>query len=1261
MRLHAKAAPARPMSIRPLGGSAAGVARLACLFVLCLAAVLAWVPTASAVEVTKRPPLFTFDGSDSSAGRLATAVSIDIDQANGLVYVADSRTTFGPGFIDKFNLDGEAQPFTGVPGEKSSLEYTPGFGGEWDSVAVESYGPHAGRIHVMRSETGHVQAFSPTGELLWEIPSPAGWTCGLGVDTEGHPWIGAEGAGMGQYENTGSPPALLNTISTSATVCRLDVDASGAVYGVDENGPVKKYVGGVEVATIDPGSNRDVAVDQSSPTGHIFALGGGAITEYDASGSKIGVVVQNQNLGSSGTIAYNSTLDRVYVATGFGGDVKVFGPLEAGSTPALTAESATEVGLHKATLNGMVDPDGLPNTSYRFEWKPEGLGLWAQAPAQALPASDGDIPVSLPIAGLKSNTKYEARLVGINDETGFTLASDLVKFKTSMPPAPTVAIDDPVSSAFAATVSATIDPQEDETGWRVETSTDPACATGFSSGSLHTIPPEEPGPVEVEQQLPGILPATHYCVRISASNGHKTEVEPETFETTIVTSETKEFTTESIPPLAITAYAAPRTDTTARLNGRLNPNGIDATYRFEWSDDGGDTWTAFPDREDTSHSHDQITVSEELTGLSPTTTYSYRFSAENAVGDASPQGQVKTFTTRSTAEMNPAPRGLELVNNPDKGNQHLTTIRIGSGEAEKTEDALSADGEHAGWTVRAGAPGGNSGTEIPFLATRTASGWTSESLLPPADQQVGGGQLAYEYVASSPDFTRTIFVTRQYVFFDGEVNIVRGTRGGGQELLASFPTPTAGGLVFQRVNVSADASHAILVNPKTGLLVDVGSGAPEVVGLMSDDQPPECGVGFYDGNLSGAPDWIATTDASRVYFRSSGDKDGGGKCSAPGGLYVRNRDAGTTTQIAADASFLRTSPDGRTALLTTPEAIDGDDGNAANDVYRWREEEGSLECLTCSVPNAAVGQVRTAEDLSRAYFTSPNQLVAGEGRAGARNLYVVRADGTIGFVAVIEDGDLGETVPSLGPETSRLTPDGRVLLFSSITRPTADPVAASCESFSESHTCIELYRYDDADGSIECLSCRRAAVTTEDWSARFGLALSADGRTAAFATSEPLVSADVNMVPDVYEWRDGVARLVTDGETKFDSGREDRGRPWIRGASADGSSILFSVAAGPLTGFEQDGLANLYVARIGGGFEPPAPAVHCSEESCQGPLDPTPTPSPQRSAGFSGRGNLAQQTRRGPCARKRGKARKRCQSRQRQKRTRAKHHAGRAK
>jgi hypothetical protein len=168
--------------------------------------------------------------------------------------------------------------------------------------------------------------------------------------------------------------------------------------------------------------------------------------------------------------------------------------------------------------------------------------------------------------------------------------------------------------------------------------------------------------------------------------------------------------------------------------------------------------------------------------------------------------------------------------------------------------------------------------------------------------------------------------------------------------------------------------------------------------------------------------------------------------------------------------------------------------------------------------------------------------------------------------------------------------------------------------------------------------------------------MSSDGGTIAFVTIEPLVREDVNQTADVYEWRDGASHLVSDGVRAFQEGFS---APQVRAVSDDGSSILFIVAELGLTGFEQDGLANLYVARVGGGFEPPPPPTHCSEEACQGPLAVLPASPDSASTAFSGRGNLKEgQGRKPRCAKGKVRRRGRCvhrHKRQHQKHQRAGH------
>jgi hypothetical protein len=296
-----------------------------------------------------------------------------------------------------------------------------------------------------------------------------------------------------------------------------------------------------------------------------------------------------------------------------------------------------------------------------------------------------------------------------------------------------------------------------------------------------------------------------------------------------------------------------------------------------------------------------------------------------------------------------------------------------------------------------------------------------------------------------------------------------------------------------------------------------------------------------------------------------------------------------------------------------------------------------------------------ADDFSHIYFQSEKQLVP-EGRPGERNIYAL-SDGAIHFVAT-------PGAPVLFPSRGSLSADGNVLVFSArgLAVPartmTSDKIASRCPSlepgseFGAPSDCYELYLYDDRARSLECVSCLRGGETTHSWGGIRGplrgvpgeFDLSADGSTVIFLTAEALVSPDVNKGFDAYEWRNGMQRLLTDGVTEF--GEDPFSSPKVAGIDADGSDIFFSVSDPGLTGYEHDGVSNLYDARIGGGFPRPSPPGHCSGDSCQGPLRAAPALDRTGSSTFSGRGNVKEgrprcskgkTRRRGRCVKRHGR------------------------
>jgi DNA-binding beta-propeller fold protein YncE len=1249
----------RPGGRQSIASTAVGVllATLACISLLCTA------PARAAMVTDQRPLLFAFDGSDATAGSFVWPRRIAVDDSTGAVYVTDNFDS-GDITVSKFGPDAGAANFVAT-GTSSIFSL-----GNFPGVAVDNSGGLQGRIYVSRGSDLELEAFDSSGNRLWTTVA-AGGISGfedVAVDPAGHPWVVTDTGFVAQFDDAGTPPPLLFSKDLGDMSSSIDFDADGNAYLLRPDGSIEKYPGAnfnappsiLAAKATDVYVNRSTTLPSLADAGHLFVLHAVSFSEFEPDGALLSSYGA-EYVGGGRSIAYDPSRDRVYVLdallTETGGKpvVAAFGPATSGTVPDLTIAPASAIEVSSAHVSGMIDPQGQSG-SHHFEWRRSNqswsaaaasvAGRFAGSTAPApLPAGPGPVAVEADLpARLRGNTAYQVRLVTVNDGDGLRSFSAVEGFTTATAPAPpdvTAAVSDVTTTA--ATVSGMVDPQGDTADWHVELTTDPSCAAGFSPRSPRSIDEATDSPQPVGFEFDDLLPAQRYCARIAATNSAGTAV-----------SSAQSFETGLVPPTdALTAFAAPRTDTSARLNARVNPEGAALTYNFEYSADGGATWTALPDvvRAD-DDSRQPVIVSQELDGLSPDTVYRFRFFAANGVGPADPQGEELEFRTRPVpldpacpnAEVRvrqhtgylPDCRGIELVNNPDKGNQNL-------GEVARE---ITPDGEQALWNVNGGAPGGPNGAGNFFRAERTIAGWRSHALAPSAGQQLGEGSVAYVPLGMTPDFSRFILSA---TVPSRDQALVRLDPNRNQEILV--PTSERG--YTKRISLSDDGAHVVLLNTVTDQLEDVGAGAaapPELLTVMPDGTQSQCGLNGINGFMQhGDHSWIEAAEASHVYFRVRPN----GSCGAitPRGLYVRDREAEQTTLIDPGATIegtprspvlIRVAPDGRTAYFATQSQLDPADSNDTPDVYRW-QEAGGPECLTCvAAANANVvvelvkdegnvNLIRVSDDFSHVYFVSGEKLAPGSAE-GEANLYAL-SGGEIHLVTTI---DIPPNNPSVLRDIaesfshgSDLSADGEVVIFSSPhPRLTADPVAAEK---------AQLYRYDDRDGSLDCISCRRDGETTH---AAAGGEMSSDGTVVAFQTAEPLSPLDVNGAVDLYRWREGEVELITDGL--------NQSRPQLTAVDADGSDIFFKALRPGWTGFEADRVFNFYDARVGGGFEPPAQPTHCEGDSCQGPLLAAPALGRPASSIFSGSRNVRPPAA-NRCAKKRGKAKRRCIERKRRK------------
>jgi len=136
--------------------------------------------------------------------------------------------------------------------------------------------------------------------------------------------------------------------------------------------------------------------------------------------------------------------------------------------------------------------------------------------------------------------------------------------------------------------------------------------------------------------ISGLSANTSYYYRLSAKNKFST-----------VNGAMYSFQTNNNPPVsavkstAQTNAATNISNTTATLNGQVNPNGFETNYWFEYGKDAnlGNTNSTKSIDSNASASN----VSESLSNLEPLTKYYFRLNAQNQFGTVT--GQVLNFTT----------------------------------------------------------------------------------------------------------------------------------------------------------------------------------------------------------------------------------------------------------------------------------------------------------------------------------------------------------------------------------------------------------------------------------------------------------------------------------------------------------------------------------------------------------------------------------------------------------------------------------------
>lgn len=1102
----------------------------------------------------------SFNGLLEAPEPLVAPWSLAVDNSSNLetegdVYVGDNvgdiRNGFGNGVIDRFDATGKWHPFSV---ELSRITSAP----TW-ALAVD---PSTGDLY---ASGGVVEKFEPSGKLDKSFGTegvvsaaniPAGQIKGqfqaLGVAVD--PSTGDVYVGDGEFARvTDNVIDVFNSkgeyqrqfpVASQEGPFSLAIDSRGNLF-VRMASRIEVYVvatgklntaygecGGLLAAgsgenglAVDP-SNDDLYIDEGS-----------YVDEYEN-----GTCKQISSFGSGhvgeGGIGIGKANHHVYVS--WSPYVAVFGPLVP--LAEATTEAASELTPTSATLNGTVNPSGLPLTECIFEYgETEAYGHTASCETE---------PPGKPIGSGTAPVKVHAKVA------------------LSLPPGPGV------------------------------------------HAHFRLLAPDANGPAvgSADQPIRYVFPSAE---------------------------------TEAIHALNLENII---------LFGTVNSYGVDTHYHFEYVaeaqfDQAGWAEAVSTPEKDAGTGGER--VSGELLGPKPGETYRWRITAENSVApghpESSPEGTLKVPVPGRTAsgaeESQPSPCPNEALRTgpsarlPDcRAYEQVTPVEKGGAQdlfppeaLLEPESVIGSDGEHfliSNASAKFGEDVGSNSVNI-YSFSRSPAGWQMTSASP----QPQTGIVGYSFLQESfgPGLSPLLFQGVRAGSRASEEALVVGPAGGPYTVAASVPASEHS--TTEWLIESRNGAVAVLVSGERELIP--GRPTPTTTGrdlyefsagrlrqLNVDSEGKTIGIcGAHpvrgaenagQGSSNTGAHWIGaefppasinavSADGSRVFFA--------GNCT--GHLYMRVGGA-ETVDIGA-YGFVGANPEGTRLILS----------------------RGSEYFLY------ATG-AHTFEPLPKLNGRSPilvsedgNVIYLGGGSGISR--YDIAGE-TLTFIA----NSAGEGEEGTGGYYT--SPDGAQFYWES---PGVEGVPGGRET--------QFYRYDSAEETIQCVSCaspfdpapKLLSITLERANVSrvspLASPASANGDYVFFETPSALVPRDVNgeiLHPpsisrhnspsmDVYEWRhngiDGCAHiqgclaLITNGI--------DGTNNTLLGTDPSGRDVFFWTHS-QLVPQDKDTSADVYDARIGGGYPPPpARPTECEGDACSTPFAPPNDLTPS-SATFQGAGNV---------------------------------------
>jgi hypothetical protein len=1019
--------------------------------------------------------IHVFSGSFTGTGAnaLSEPEGVAVNDETGDVYVLDS----GHKRVEEFNATGGAflAEFDGSAAPDGPLEAP-----AWIAVDNSSnpLDPSKGDVYV----TGEVQVagkprtvvykFSAAGIFLEEISTTFGGIPflilhGIAVDPEGNLWVYEKpppghtvnyGYGeVNEFSNNGTAVSSYATYQAARNGFAVDAGDNAFVaccqrYGknVNENGAVvlkfsaagvklHQYGEGGEFVANPPPAVTALALQPSA--NNLFVDHGSNIENYGGPSSELLLETFAAGLSGSEGLAVNDE-GTVYATQRSAGSVAIFDEVIVATVAAEPVSNLKPTGV---TLNGTVNPEGIPVTGCEFEYGTEaGVYPQKQPCSQTLPLTGAaPVPVSATVSGLTPDTTYHYRLATIDPNPSATADQVFTTRGAQLAAAPVSNLQ-----PTTVTLNATINPEETSVS---------ACEFEYGAEAgvypdklpcSQTLPLTGTAPLKVSANVSGLSSDTTYHYRLVAADPNKRETADQTLTT---------------PGPGIGEEQAVNVEATgATVQAQIDPNRLPTTYQFEYdtspytsSETHGISVPASPVSLGSGTS--TLPASVRLTGLHPGATYYYRvvvvveiedrlealYGPDKELVTPTPENGTSTASCANErvrgeqhAQALPDCRAYELVSPVEKNDYGVSYF---NSRASVSGEALTYESRGAFSEPKSAL------LESRYLARRTPGGWSTENLVPFYSPIITNLRVPFDQLLFTPALSKGILTSYYTPLVAGEpagyVNVYDADIESGSyqtvsnvtppkvepysEGLEGAPTPLPEGastdlshVVFQQsYNLCCGASpeHEHVYEWAGGKLslVDVAPGGGSFVEASADVGAPAAkGEPLTSGNT-----WHAVSaDGSRVYFTESY-----GQADVVGQLYVRENplapsegcsvpgDACTVEVSASQrdngrgepdpdphgpqpAFYRDASADGSRVFFTsraelTTNAFTGPDDNAGN-LYEYNLNTGVLSDLTVDTTDtdgaAVLGLATAGEDGSYVYFVANGVLSEAPNAEGAK-------------------------------------------------------------------------------------------------------------------------------------------------------------------------------------------------------------------------------------------------------------------------------------